>query len=167
MSVSRWERKWPSQTAWKLQSNQILVWKLKVGSPFLLQVEKTCLERLCWRKLLLHFSPSAPVSYGITCKNGAWGIYIQFSKANIRQGLFLGYTFDSCNTKCERTSPNGIQIMFLQFWSVKCFSFCFLEKRCSHMLTLCVEQLCKFCSMSAYSVSHVRQISFLEGNKKL
>lgn len=168
MSVSQWEREWPSQTAWKLQSNQILGWKLKVDSPFLLSVKK----KLVWRgsvreSFCFTFPPAAPVSHGIACKNSAWGIYIQFFKANITQALFLGYTFDSCNTKCERTSPNGIQIMFLLFSSVNRISFCFLEQRCSHMLTLCIEQLCKFCSMPAYSVSYVRQISFPEGYKAL
>lgn len=36
----------------------------------------------------------------------------QFSKANITQVLFMGYTLHSCNTKCVGAAPNGIQIMY-------------------------------------------------------
>lgn len=144
-----------------------MVCKLKLGSSFLLSVKKTCLERFYQREICFTFPPAAFVSHGAAYSNSVWVICIPFSKENITQMLFLGYTSDSYNTKCERTSPNAIQIVFLQFSSVKCFPFCFMEKRCFHMLTLSIEQLCKFCSMTAYSVSHVRQISFLESNKKL
>lgn len=36
----------------------------------------------------------------------------QFSKANITQVLFMGYTLHSCNTECGGAAPNGIQIMY-------------------------------------------------------
>lgn len=36
----------------------------------------------------------------------------QFSKANITQVLFMGYTLHSCNMKCVGAAPNGIQIMY-------------------------------------------------------
>lgn len=36
----------------------------------------------------------------------------QFSKANITQVLFTGYTLHSCNMKCVGEAPNGIQIMY-------------------------------------------------------
>lgn len=100
-SVSQWERKWPSQTAQKLESSSILGWKLNTDSPFLLSVEKNCLERICQRELLLCFSTSA-LSHRDHLKN-----------PNIAQVQFLGYTFDSCNIKRERKSSNGIQIRFL------------------------------------------------------
>lgn len=130
MSVSQSET---GQTAWKLQSSQIL----NIDSPFFLLVEKNMSgEDLSERAFALLFHLCS-VSHGITDKNSAWGIYIQFPKPTIIQAQFLGYTFDSCNIKCERKSPNGIQIRFLQFSSGECFSFYFLQKRCSHKDFVC------------------------------